>query len=248
MSKYRTILPTINSITPEYKAYLDRLTALGIAQPNEATRIKHNNAVRSLVENGLWSKIRSLKFFWNSNVNAIRVDVRNPSLFLGSFFGGYTFTANQGVLFNGTNGYFDTAFLTNNGGSIFTLTSSGMFVYNMNNLIGGVLYGNGLWLFGGSANNNIRIHNISTISPVVSISGIGVKAVYRDNNTINVYNNTSRQTRTNNAEYLTNSTVWISRHASQYLANNVGGIQLFSSALTESEHNLLVTINNTLIS
>jgi hypothetical protein len=246
MSKYRTILPTINSITPEYKAYLDRLTALGIAQPNEATKIKHNNAVRSLVENGLWSKIRSLKFFWNSNVDAIRVDVRNPSLFLGSFSGGYIFTANQGVLFNGTNGFFDTSFTSTTSG-VFTLTSAGFFIHCLTN-VGGIVYGGGLWVYSNNTSNNIRLHNVSNISPIVNMAGSGIKAVYRSNNTLDTYINTSRQTRTNNAEFLTNSPVTIARHASQYSAQNIGGMQFFSSALTESEHNLLVTINNTLIS
>jgi|GEM_PF-2825853 len=247
MSNYRTILNTINSITPEYQAYLDRLTALGFSHPNDATKIKHNAAVKSLVDNGLWSKIRSLKFFWNSNINAIRVDVRNPTLFLGNFFGGFTFTANQGVLFNGSTGYFDTNFFSTTSG-VFTLTSSGMFIHCIDNVTGGIIYGGGMWIYGGSPNNVVRMHNISNITPVASISGTGVKAVYRNNNTLDIYNNNSKQTRANNIDYFTNSSVFIARHASQYFARNIGGMQLFTSALTESEHNLLVSINNTLIS
>ena len=247
MDYYRTILLTIDSITPEYQAYLNRLTALGFSHPNDATKVKHNAAVKTLVDNGLWSKIRSLKFFWNSDINAVRVDVRNPTLFLGNFFGGYTFTSNQGVLFNGTNGYFDTSFISTTSG-VFTLTSAGMFIHCIDNVSAGIVYGGGVWMYGGSPSNIIRLHNTSNISPVASITGTGVKAVYRNGNTLDIYNNNSKQTRTNNAEYLTNSTVFIARHASQYFARNIGGMQLFTSNLTESEHNLLVSINNTLIS
>lgn len=247
MSDYRTILSTINTITPEYQAYLNRLTALGVAQPNDATKTKHNIAVKALVDNGLWSKIRSLKFFWNSNINAVCVDVRNPTLFQGTFFGGYTFTANSGVLFNGSTGYFDTAFFTNNGGGIFTLTSAGFFIHCLASA-GGIIYGSGLLVYSNNVSNNIRLSNISNISPVVDMSGSGVKAVYRTNNTLDTYVNTTRQTRTNNAENLTNNVVWIARHASQYSAQNIGGMQLFTSGLTQAEHNLLVSINNTLIS
>ncbi|GAB3708519.1 hypothetical protein [Flavobacterium koreense] len=252
MSNYRTILNTMNSITPEYQAYLDRLTFLGFSHPDEATKIKHNNAVKSLVDNGLWSKIRSLKFFWNSNINAIRVDVRNPSLFQGTFNGVYTFTANQGVLFNKAGlGYFHTGFIpSSSGGSLFTSSNAGAFIYirtvpTSNTAI----YGNGVWYFYHiGSDTSIRLNSYSNIATSINLSGIGVKAVYRDNTTLNIYNNAAKSIQTKSSDGLNPNPVFIANHAGTYTQVEVGGIQVLSAFLTETEHNLLVSINNTLIS
>jgi hypothetical protein len=254
MSYYRTLL-AVGGYSPEYQIYLDRLTSLGIAQPDSNTKTKHNQAVLSIISAGLWGKIASLKFLWNSNLDAVTVDVKVPLQMLGTPNGGLGFTPNLGLIGNGTTAYFDTGFipLTTNP-SIFTQNSCGVFLYISQT------FGTTIYIYGNAGNQRNRM-NVQTVTTSRLNSGgslssaygfgnnVGVKGFYRDNSTdLRLFRDKVKSTRTQGSLSSLMEPILLFRNSSNYNIGTLGGLLAFTASLTDAEHEILVDINNALIS
>jgi len=253
MSYYRTLL-AVGGYSPEYQIYLDRLTSLGIAQPDSNTKTKHNQAVLSIISAGLWGKIASLKFLWNSNLDAVTVDVKVPLQMLGTSYGGLGFTPNLGLVGNFA-GYFDTGFipLTTNP-SIFTQNSCGVFLY-ISQTFGttNYIYGNA-----GTQRNRMNVQTVTTsrLNSGAGLSSaygfgneVGVKGFYRDNSTnLRLFRDKVKSTRTQGSLSSLMEPILLFRNGPSINIGTLGGLLAFTTSLTDAEHEILVDINNVLIS
>ena len=246
------------SYSPEYQTYLNRLTTLGIPQPNDFTKQRHNDAVVAMVNSGIWNKTRSMKFLWNSTLDAARIDIRNPTLFQGTVFGGLSFVTNSGIVGNGVDAYFDTGFASSAGGGIYQLNSAG---YALRVVNGGTLGLEAIMSeINSFSNNRMRLTNSTTAIRINSLqnltstfnytSAAEVKAGYRDSSTaLRLFRNKTVANRTQTAfSSFSGANVFLLRTESIYSNATLGGIFWVGGSLTNSEHGALVDIINNLIS
>jgi hypothetical protein len=258
MSLRRMMMLTLGGYSPEYQSYLDRLTALSIPHPDNFTKERHNQAVIDMVNAGIWSKTRSMKFLWNSSLDCARIDVRNPSLFQGTVFGGLSFVTNSGIVGNGVDAYFNTGFAPNQGGGIYQLNSAG---YALRVVNGGTLGLEAIMSEINSFSNNrmrltistsaIRINSLSNLTSTFNYtSAAEVKAGYRDSSTaLRLFRNKTVANRTQTGfSSFSGANVVLLRTESIYSNATLGGIFWAGGSLTNSEHGALVDIINNLIS
>lgn len=242
--------------SPEYQSYLDRLTALSIPHPDNFTKERHNQAVIDMVNAGIWSKTRSMKFLWNSSLDCARIDVRNPSLFQGTVFGGLGFTANNGIIGNGVDAYFNTGFAPNQGGGIYQGNNAGI-VLRVNNggtlgltaVMSQIIAASQVRMQLINSTSGLRLNSAQNMTAAFNYTAAAeVKAGYRDSSTaLRLFRNTTRADRTQTSAALTPQNISLLRIDTVYSNATLGGIFWAGASLTDAEHATLVGIINNLI-
>lgn len=121
------------SVNAEYQAILDRATALGYTLPSAAQQVKQNSFVEALKAAGIWDLLDILYVFaTDGDQNYSFINWKSPSSYLITKSGTVNFTANQGNISNGTNGYLNTNWVPSSNGVNLTLNSThaAAYVYN----------------------------------------------------------------------------------------------------------------------
>jgi hypothetical protein len=258
MSLRRMMMFTLGGVSysPEYQTYLNRLTTLGIPQPNDFTKQRHNDAVVAMVNSGIWNKTRSMKFLWNSTLDAARIDIRNPTLFQGTVFGGLSFVTNSGIVGNGVDAYFNTGFAPDQGGGIYQDNNAGCVLRVVNGgtlgltaVMSQVLAASQVRMQLVNSTAGLRINSGQNMTAAFNYTAAAeVKAGYRDSSTaLRLFRNTTRADRTQTSRALTSQDISLLRIDTVYSNATLGGIFWAGASLTDAEHTTLVGIINNLI-
>jgi hypothetical protein len=97
--------------TPEYKAVLDRATALGYALPSAGVQVLQNNLVKALINGGVWAELDHLKIYSGSNDNFSLINWINPLANLSTKANSPTYDYAGGWAGNATTAHLQTNFI-----------------------------------------------------------------------------------------------------------------------------------------
>lgn len=124
-----------SSIDSDYQAVLDRATALGYTLPSAGQQVKQNQLILDLKSAGIWSQLDLFYVFaTDGDQNFSFINWKSPSTFLLTKSGTVNFTANQGNISNGTNGYLNTGWVPSTSAVNLTLNSTHVAVYVYNHV------------------------------------------------------------------------------------------------------------------
>lgn len=148
---------------PNYLAYLSKISAEGFTAPSTLQQYLGNRLIEEIDSEGV---LLDAAFIWaqDGSKDAARVNIYNPST-LGTFNGTITFTSNEGMLGDGSTGYFDTG--------INPSTASGNYTQNDASL--------GVWVFTANAGSpTLAGWSIADSSLLMTNSDSGVQRLNTD--------------------------------------------------------------------
>lgn len=122
-----------SSVDSSYTAVLARATTLGYTLPSAGQQTKQNQFVLDLKSAGVWDLLDVLYVFaTDGDQNFSFINWKAPSSYQITKSGTVNFTANQGNISNGTNGYLNTNWVPSTNGVNLTLNSTHVatYVYN----------------------------------------------------------------------------------------------------------------------
>jgi len=95
------------AFTAEYKAVIDRATALGYTLPSAAQQAKDNELVKAMINAGIWARLdRFYNHFTDNNASLFcTLNWINPLVSQATLFSSPTFTNKLGFTGNGTSSY-----------------------------------------------------------------------------------------------------------------------------------------------
>lgn len=171
-----------NVIDADYKAILDRGTALGYSLPTSAQQQTQNQLLLALKLVGVWTKMDVLYVFCNDGgQNFATLNWKAPSSFQATLVNSPTFTTNVGFQGNGTSAYLNTNFNPFTSGVTYTLNNAHRMAV-MNAVSGADIFdgGGGFTNFmrGGIQPFRVNMGSANAI-PNKDFTGTGVKAVIR---------------------------------------------------------------------
>jgi hypothetical protein len=100
---------------PEYQAYLDRATTLGYTLPEVRLQAIHNQAIKSLKQAGLFSKLETLRFYCNDNNQIATINVADPTNKQNLLINSPSFTKNIGFTGNASTMYINENWVLSSG-------------------------------------------------------------------------------------------------------------------------------------
>jgi hypothetical protein len=165
------------------------ITAVGLVSDTDILAV--NTFVTLAKAQGIWNDLDKVYPFIGGTASAHRYNLKN-ALQDGTFFGGVTH--GNGVTFNGTTGYFDTAWATNAGNlynrhlSIYTISSAGAGVWAGGSFDGTNVFG---WRINTIGRNIdfVGLNNLTSIG-LTSQTLSSVTCATIDSNTVGkIYNN-----------------------------------------------------------
>jgi hypothetical protein len=224
----------------DYKAVLDRGTALSYTLPTLAQQKLQNTLLMNMKTDGVWAKLDVFyNFANNGGRDFARINWKNPSETVATLFNSITFNSNVGFQGNGTDMYIDTNFQLTSGTN-YTQNNASRYLW-MNTMSGtNVFDGNSL-----GATNTIRarlstaqrINQGSTgVSPAFDFTATaGMKSIHRTSATsITLFNGTVSDTRTVTSSTLVATNHFILRSQSIYGAHTLSMYAVGASLVSEN--------------
>jgi len=258
MSKYyRTILSSSTvSYEPELQAVFNFATLHGITIPNATVRNILNQKMIAMKAGNFWTNIDSYFNFCYNDISLVQFGLIDwKRLALGSFNGGLTYTVN-GIVGDGSSGYFDTTFNPTLHGVKYTLTDASKgFVRAVSPNMGANPHLMGIST--STSSESIRssattIQSINAggnqINASVTLSGTGLISANRSNNDVIFYKSNVQFSRTGIYTSLVNTNFHLLRGGTSFCPYCLSSTW-FGAYLSQTiNENYRVLYNNYLIS
>ncbi len=224
----------------DYKAILDRGTALSYTLPTLAQQKLQNKLLMDMKADGVWAKLDVFyNFANNGGRDFARINWKNPSATVATLFNSITFNSNVGFQGNGTDMYIDTNFQLINGVN-YTQNNASRYLW-MNTASGTNPFdGNAL-----GATNTIRRQNstaqrinqgVTGVSPSFDYTAAaGMKSIHRTSLiSITLFNGTTPETRTVASATLMATNHLILRSQSLYGSHTLSMYAVGASMVSEN--------------
>lgn len=225
----------------DYKAVLDRGTALSYTLPTLAQQKLQNRLLMDMKADGVWDKLDVFyNFANNGGRDFARINWKNPSATVATLFNSITFNSNVGFKGNGTDMYIDTNFQLINGTN-YTQNDASRYLW-MNAASGTNPFdGNSL-----SSTNTIRRLSTSAqrinqsaaigVSPVFDFTAtVGMKSIHRTSSTnVVLFNGTVSETRAVTSATLGATNHFILRSQTLYGAHTLSMYAVGASLVSEN--------------
>lgn len=231
---------TIFLFDADYKAVLDRGTALSYTLPTLAQQKLQNKLLMDMKADGVWEKLDLFyNFANNGGRDFARINWKNPSSTVATLFNSITFNSNVGFQGNGVDMYIDTNFQL---ASATNYTQNNASRYLWMNAASGTnpFDGNSA-----AASNTIRRasstaqrinQGVTGISPAFDFTATaGMKSIHRTSSTnITLFNGTVSDTRTVTSATLTATNHFILRSQTTYGAHTISMYAVGASLVSEN--------------
>lgn len=224
----------------DYKAVLDRGTALSYTLPTLAQQKLQNKLLMDMKADGIWAKLDVFyNFANNGGRDFARINWKNPSATVATLFNSITFNSNVGFQGNGVDMYIDTNFQLASGPN-YTQNNASRYLW-MNAASGnGFFDGNII-----SLTNSIRRvlssqQRINQGSAALNMTfdytaTAGMKSIHRTSNTnVELFNGIVGETRTANSAALTATNNFILRSQTSYGAHTISMYAVGASLVSEN--------------
>lgn len=196
---------TSNSLyifTTEYKAVLDRGTALSYTLPTTTTQQKQNKLLKSMKADGVWAKLDVFYVFAvDNNASAFAtLNWKNPSANQSTLVSSPTFVNNGGFQGNGTSSYINTNFNPATQGVNYTLNDASRYFFS-HAIVTGRFDGVDATNSNSITRGNVTSHRINsgttgTLSGMFDYTtAVNTKSIHRTSSTsVTLYNSTTGST------------------------------------------------------
>jgi hypothetical protein len=235
--------------TPEYKAILDRATALGYTLPSVGVQVKQNNLLKAFIAAGIWAKLDVFYCYaQDGSAEFATINWKAPLLYQNTLINSPTFTSNQGFGSNGTTSYIETNFNASTNGVNFQDTNAceGGWLINP---ISGALFGTS-----GGPGDGIQILNTvgqrlnmfaTNLTVAADLTGVsGLRAINRTSATdVVLFNEAIAINRATTAASRINGTRRVLNGQGAFLNSASRCAVYFNGASLVSEH---ISLNNAL--
>jgi len=228
----------------DYKAVLDRGTALSYTLPTLAQQKLQNTLLMSMKADGVWAKLDVFYNFANNGSKEFAtLNWKSPTLYQCTLINSIIFNTNQGFTGNGTSTYVDTNFQLASGVN-YTLNNASRCVYINTTSGSGVYDGNSLAAtntFKTGTSTAQRINQaLLGVSPAFAYNtngGIdGFKSIHRTTSSlITLFNGTSSDTRTQTSvSPLAAANHLLLRSTTSYAAHTISMFSAGASLVSEN--------------
>jgi hypothetical protein len=200
--------------TAQYKAILDRATALGYTLPSAGQQVKQNNLLKALIAAGIWAKLDVFYVYANdAGADFATLNWKAPALHQSTLVNSPTFGSNLGFLGNGSTSNINTNYNPATDAINFLLNSNHVMCYNLVNNSSGTSIGGNLGpnieIAGLNSANRLSVFNNTTFGDNITIGA---------NEQNGIYINT-RQVSTSSIFYKNGAAINTSARASESIPN-----------------------------
>jgi hypothetical protein len=244
---------TSNSLyifTTEYKAVLDRGTALSYTLPTTTTQQKQNKLLKSMKADGVWAKLDVFYVFAQDGGSAFgTLNWKNPNANQSTLVNSPTFVSNGGFTGNGTSSYIDTNFNPSTQGVQYTQNNASRYFFT--HAISGVSAFDGIM----GSNNNRMIRTSVTSQRINSgalslptafdfTATVNTKSIHRTSSiSVTCYNSTTGSTFVQSSAAVDNANQLVLRASTNYGAHTCAAYAMGASMI--SEHTNFINTWNT---
>lgn len=217
---------TLYIFTAEYKAVLDRGTALSYTLPTTANQQKQNKLLKSMKADGSWAKLDVFYVFAvDNNASAFAtLNWKNPNSNQSTLVNSPTFTNNAGFTGNGTSSYIDTNFNPSTQGVNYTLNNASMYFFPHafagTSIMTGTSLNDNRTSRGSSVQHRLNSGGLNLLSVFDFTSVVNPKSIHRTSATnLSLYNAFVSENRTVASVSIPNSNIYALRSQSTYGAH-----------------------------
>jgi hypothetical protein len=224
----------------DYKAVLDRGTALSYTLPTLAQQKLQNTLLMNMKTDGVWAKLDVFyNFANNGSLGFATINWKAPSLYLATTPNGITFTSNVGFTGGGTS-YVDTNFAPSNGVQ-YQLNNASRYLYlhtavvSVNPMDGLVSIGGNTMRRTSSTAQNIN-QSTSPLSTAFDYTATrGMKSIHRTSiNDVQLFNGTTGESRTAISVSRVTNTQAVFRGGGAYSAHTISMYAMGASLISEN--------------
>jgi hypothetical protein len=236
--------------TTEYKAILDRGTALSYTLPTTTTQQKQNKLLKSMKADGVWAKLDVFYVFAQDGGSAFgTLNWKNPNANQSTLVNSPTFVSNGGFTGNGTSSYIDTNFNPATQGVQYTQNNASryFFTHAISGLgrFDGIMASNANTITGGASLSQRINAGTNNLSALFDYDGnVNTKSIHRTSaSNVTLYNSTTASTLTQTSTAIISANQLILRGGVLYGAHTCAAYAMGASMI--SEHSAFIADWNT---